>query len=204
VRPWAATRHIDINGDLHYFFDGLVAGKTVLDVGAGLGKSKVRIRHNRVTTMDPSPAVEGLMDVVGLPARTYDVVTAFEVVEHVPDDQAFLAACRACAEQAIFLTTPNWAISQCQSADHYREYTHAEWEELIVGAYPEAAHYWWGAAYKDAEGGYATLLSTRQFRQHQGRKHLVLVDFALNPEDRTALTTAERRGLLLAWAQGQL
>src|SRR3990172_7790623 len=85
-------QHLDLQADLHFFFDTLVAGKTVLDVGAGLGRSKVRIRHNRVTTYEPSKHCQNLVDICSpvLPEGLFDVVTAFEVIEHVQDDEKFL------------------------------------------------------------------------------------------------------------------
>lgn len=192
VRAWTADRHIDINGDLHLFFDGLLHGKTVLDVGGGLGKSKARIRHSRVTTFDPSPAAE--VDTHTIPlAQRFDVVTAFEVIEHVADDGAFLRTCRDLARQAIFLTTPNWNVARCQSADHYREYTQEEWRWLIGTTFPDAI-WWWGAAYKDAEGGWADLLPCDAFLLHRGRKHLALIDFGLSQAEREWLTGWTARG----------
>lgn len=203
VQEFTANRHIDLQHDLHHFFNWLVSGKRVLDVGAGMGRSKYRIRHSKVTTYDPSPHVAGQVDLTLLPPATapdYEIVTAFEVIEHVKQDRAFCAVLDAHAREAIFLTTPNWQVARCQSADHYREYTHAEWEELICGAWPQA-HYWWGAYYKDAEGGYCDLLSARAFRQHTGLKHLVLVDKGLTEDERAWLAQIETRGNHGAWAR---
>lgn len=202
VQPWTAQRHLDLNADLHHFFDWLVVGKTVLDVGAGLGKSKARIRHNRVMTYDPSPHVAEHVDHSFLTplalagATPFDVATAFEVIEHVEDDREFCATIDLLASQAVFLTTPNWEVARCQSADHYREYTHAEWEELICTVWP-VARYWWGAFYKDAEGGFCLLHSAADFRHHRGLKHLALVDFGLSVQDRHWLTLVTARHELL-------
>lgn len=207
VQPWAADRHIDINADLHYFFDWLVSGKIVLDVGAGLGRSKCRIRHSRVTTYDPSPYVAEHVDRSFLTPMAlagevpFEVATAFEVIEHVENDQEFCAMLNTLASQAIFLTTPNWDVAQCQSADHYREYTHVEWMELIRDAWPHATC-WWGAYYKDAEGGWCELLDARAFRQHRGLKHLVLVDKALSDRsERVWLEQIVQRGPLRGWVK---
>lgn len=207
VRPFAADRHIDIQHDLHRFFDWLVFGKRVIDVGAGLGRSKHRIRHSRVTTYDPSPYVVEHVDCAFLTplalagATPFDVATAFEVIEHVEDDRDFCATLDALASQAVFLTTPNWHVARCQSADHYREYTHAEWEELVCGAWPRA-RWWWGAYYKDAEGGWCELLSARAFREHDGLKHLALVDKGLTVAERNWLAKVEERGRHEAWSRG--
>jgi hypothetical protein len=172
VRPFAPERHLDLQADLHFFFDTLVTGKRVLDVGAGLGKSKARIRHNRVITYEPSPACRGLVDLAEWPTAPYDVVTAFEVLEHVQDDAGFLRQLESLATQAIFLTTPNWHVAQCQSADHYREYTPDEFGGLIETVFPNRPVWLW-AYYKDAEGGWVDEPAT--WRTHRGLKHVALI-----------------------------
>jgi hypothetical protein len=147
-------------------------------------------------TYDPSPhaAVDThfLTPLAVADQVPFDAATAFEVIEHVEDDRRFCELLDQIASQAIFLTTPSWAINRCQSADHYREYTHAEWEELVCGAWP-AAQYWWGAFYKDAEGGWCELLPARAFRRHTGLKHLVLVDKGLSTQERDWLQHLQHR-----------
>ena len=174
VQAFTAERHIDLQADLHFFFDTLFMGKRVLDVGAGLGKSKVRIRHNHVTTYEPSNACRALVDLSTLDDTTppYDVVTAFEVLEHVENDLGFLRQLAALATQAVFLTTPNWHVAQCQSADHYREYTPEEFAGLIETVFPNHPVWLW-AYYKDAEGGWVD--EPAPWTTHRGLKHVALI-----------------------------
>ena len=195
VEPFIATRHLDLQADLHFFFDTLVQGKRVLDVGAGLGKSKARIRHNRVTTYEPSLACAGLVDTQVCPAEPFDLVTAFEVLEHIEDDEGFLRGLDRLATQGVFLTTPNWYISQCQSAQHYREYTHAEFIRLLQVVFPDVEGVWLWAYYKDAEGGWVD--DPEIWDTHTGLKHVALINKGLS-EDECFRIDAMTTGRLVA------
>jgi hypothetical protein len=193
VQPFTAERHLDLQADLHFFFDLLIQGKTVLDVGAGLGKSKARIRHNRVTTYEPSEHCRDQVDLAVLPVTLFEVVTTFEVLEHVKDDIGFLQSLDALATQAIFFTTPNWHVAQCQSAQHYREYTPKELVALVTQVWPTSRIFWL-AYYKDAEGGYVE--QPGAWFAHMGLKHVILVDKALPPDDAARV----REILYMRWA----
>ena len=184
VEPFGPERHLDLQADLHFAFDWIIRGKMVLDVGAGLGKSKARIRHNIVTTHEPSEHCRGLVDICGplvlAHAAPHQVVTAFEVLEHVEDDVGFLRSIDKLATEAIFLTTPNWDVTQCISRQHYREYTRAELMSLIVDVWPNRPAMLLEYR-KDAEGGWVanpieTSLSTCL-------KHVVLIDKNMNSHD---------------------
>jgi 2-polyprenyl-6-hydroxyphenyl methylase/3-demethylubiquinone-9 3-methyltransferase len=92
-----------------------LAGLTVLDIGCGAGilAEPLARMGAAVTGIDPSPeivsaarlhAVENALAIdyrtttvedLAAGSRRYDVVTALEVVEHVPDVPAFISACAA-------------------------------------------------------------------------------------------------------------
>lgn len=173
VSPFTPERHLDLQADLHFFVDTLFTGLTILDVGAGLGKSKGRLRHNQVTTYEPSEACRGLVDCQVWPSdQIFDVVTAFEVIEHVADDRAFLRDLERGARRAIVVTTPNWHVAHCQSAQHYREYTPEEFRRLLDAVFPAAQVRRW-AYYKDAEGGWVD--DVEDWDTHRGLKHVALI-----------------------------
>lgn len=156
----------DLQADGHFFLDTLFDGCTVLDVGAGLGKSKERIKRNTVTTWDIDARLGEHCDIAGgsMPVGTWDVVTAFDVIEHVQDDVEFLVQMYSRARLGVFVTTPNWHITHCNEAKggsthHWREYTKKElhrllWRtrkyvgagrDLVFAGYKDAAGSWWEA-----------------------------------------------------------
>lgn len=156
---FGSEQHLDLQADLHFFFDTLVTGKTVLDVGAGLGRSKSRIRHNTITTHEPSEHCRELVDICSpqIPDGLFDIVTAFEVIEHVQQDEGFLWDINAHALQAVFLTTP------ASNAGRLRELVTMVWECRETREF---------SFYKDAEGGWCEMIVPGAYVD---RKLLVLV-----------------------------
>ena len=84
---------------------GLPAFADILDVGCGSGRMLDELaRRGRVTGVDIRPeavqearargharAIVAPAEDTGLPSRGYDLVTAFDVVEHTPDDRRTLS-----------------------------------------------------------------------------------------------------------------
>lgn len=176
----------DIQAPCQLFLDTLFAGCTVLDFGGGLGQSKARIRHNRVTTYDVDARLRPFLDVAGgePPAGPFDIVTSFDVVEHVEDDVGYLRAAAARARRAVFVTTPNWHVSKCQSSHHVREYTGAELRDLAAAVWPTEALRLF-AHFKDGIGSWFDPVPPEAWDLHMGSKHALLV--LLDPADRARI-----------------
>lgn len=126
----------DSQGYWQILFGKLFSARSILDVGAGLGHSRERLagpRHtNTVTLQDIAPGmpVDLNCPLDEIPDRSYDVVTAFDVIEHVPDDAGFLAHLCRIARERVVITTPNWHVSKCGNWFHVREYTPAQLVDL--------------------------------------------------------------------------
>ncbi|MDF2381913.1 bifunctional 2-polyprenyl-6-hydroxyphenol methylase/3-demethylubiquinol 3-O-methyltransferase UbiG [Nostoc ellipsosporum NOK] len=130
-----------------------LAGKTAIDVGCGAGLLAEPLARlgATVTGIDAAPenigaarahaATTGLAieyvagGIEGLPGRTFDLVTSMEVIEHVTDPAAFVAALAgALAEGGLMiLSTPNRTL-----VSHLAMITLAEG----AGAIPPGTHDW--------------------------------------------------------------
>lgn len=66
-----------------------------------------------------------------IPDKSYDLVTAIDVVEHVEDDAGFMRALRRIARERIFVTTPLWYRGREIWPYHIREYRHGEFMALM-------------------------------------------------------------------------
>ena len=119
----------------HQFVGNLYKNKRILDVGAGLGLSKARlgVNGNSVTLQDVAPnlpidlncSIDHVLD------DAFDVVTAFDVLEHVEKDTDFLTQLTRIAKENVVFTTPNYNISKNANPCHVREYTPEEIVELV-------------------------------------------------------------------------
>jgi len=124
--------------DWYEFACKWVYSRTVLDVGAGSGYGlKVFRNHGarRVLGIDPLPFTEDVEsgDICEIPAKSYDVVTAMDVIEHVDDDKEFLSELLRVARLYVFFSTPNYNFSKCVNEFHLREYTPEELGYLLMG-----------------------------------------------------------------------
>lgn len=133
----------------------LAAGKRVLDAGCGEGYNTHRLTDvaAHVTGIDYSrEAIEFCrqnwraanlkFEHVDLTRpqgfeETFDLVLNFQVLEHIPDDHAFLGALRSrlAPGGALLLTTPNRLMSFSENPYHVREYTAAELRTLLEGVF---------------------------------------------------------------------
>jgi len=113
-------------------------GLTVLDVGAGTGSGLTVLRAmgaKEVLGVDPLPVGP---DVLPINVKLFrdaslDIVTCFDVIEHVEDDVGLLADLLRICRYTAFISTPNWNVWKCANKYHVREYTPAELEALLQG-----------------------------------------------------------------------
>jgi SAM-dependent methyltransferase len=134
-----------------YARDNLAAGRQVLDAGCGEGFGTVLLSETarRVTGVDYSDeavAAAGTayqrpnlefrqLDVYALPGLDlrFDLITNFQVIEHLPDPAKFLTAVRAALrpDGVLMLTTPNRLTTVSENPYHLREYTADELLALL-------------------------------------------------------------------------
>jgi SAM-dependent methyltransferase len=136
------------------------AGRDVLDVGCNTGYGTVRFTPvaRRVVGVDVSPrAIEAALDreVDGRPEfilsgglelpfadRSFDLVTSFQVLEHVPDPRVFLRELVRVTRPGgqVILATPNAATRldpgmQPWNRFHVHEYVPVELQALLDGVF---------------------------------------------------------------------
>jgi len=120
----------------------IYSGKTVLDVGCGLGGGLKLLRRtcNAVGLDRDERLVEvvpGIIigDIESVPDKSYDIVVAIDVIEHVEDDDAFCAQLKRVSREGFFVTTPNAVASMVAWGRiwefHPREYTPSELHNLL-------------------------------------------------------------------------
>jgi SAM-dependent methyltransferase len=119
---------------------------SVLDVGAGTGYGLEILAAAGAAPsfgIDPLPLREYIspIPVAACASKSYDVVVACDVIEHVEDDRAFLADLLRVARKFVFLSTPNWNYSRAKNEYHAREYT--PWELLDLVAACRATTVWY-------------------------------------------------------------
>ena len=70
---------------------------------------------------------------MAFPDRDFDVVTSFQVIEHVPDAEVYVAAiARVLRHEGVFVvTTPNRLTSLGVNPYHLHEFTPAELRQLL-------------------------------------------------------------------------
>ncbi|MGH9892702.1 MAG: class I SAM-dependent methyltransferase, partial [bacterium] len=115
--------------DWYRFALRYVAAEAVLDVGCGLGRGLtiLQSRARQAHGLDTDPRL-ARQDILTIPiqdvaAKSYDIVTSIDVVEHVEEPEAFVRHLARIARKGIFIATPNWTASRCQWPFHLREYT---------------------------------------------------------------------------------
>lgn len=106
--------------------------KNVMDVGAGMclgidiiknmGASSVfgQDIDNRLSEVHKNIIIT---DIQNIEENSYDVVTCFDVIEHVMEDLEFFHELKRITKDILVITTPNFTRSQARNHFHCREYT---------------------------------------------------------------------------------
>lgn len=136
----------------YHLMEPFITGKNVLEAGCGEGYgAALMARHAaRVVGVDyNAPALElararhqaanleyravNLLDLAKQSPGEFDVVTNFQVLEHLDDPAPFLSAAAACVKPGgvLILTTPNRLASVSENPYHVHEYTAPELKALL-------------------------------------------------------------------------
>lgn len=149
VLPWGDPGHFAWHLARYRFAVPFVGGKRVLDVGSGEGYgaallaegardvlgidySPPAIRHARVTYKRQNLRFEIVdADALDLGPDRFDVVTCFEVIEHLEDGEALLSRVAALLrpDGTLLLSTPNRLVEglfeRVGGRDHYEYHVNA-------------------------------------------------------------------------------
>jgi len=104
---------VDLQIPWHLYLGQYLENKDILDIGSGRGNAKERlgINGNHVITHDVNRAFMNQVDIICAPGNLvgmWDIVTAFDVIEHVCYDPGkFIEELFRLAREAIFISTPN-------------------------------------------------------------------------------------------------
>ena len=147
----------------YIFIQGMVGGKSVLDIGCGFGHGAWLLASNgakQVVTVDldkiKTLRVQGIcsnlknfntlvMDAqrLGFKDHSFQVITCFEVIEHIPKPEVVLSEIRRLlkTDGVLLLTTPNRAVRLLPfqppwNKEHLREYTLRSFRKTLQRHFP--------------------------------------------------------------------
>jgi 2-polyprenyl-3-methyl-5-hydroxy-6-metoxy-1,4-benzoquinol methylase len=156
--PWGDPLQLAWHTPRYDFGACFVEGKRVLDAGCGEGYGSARLAETatEVLGVDYSPAAVAhahakyvrpnlryqVMDLRNLTVDgPFDVITCFEVLEHLDDHEAFLGSLAQllAAEGTLVLSTPNKGYYQGEADNEYhvRETTPAELRRMLGAHFSE-------------------------------------------------------------------
>ncbi len=137
----------------------LASGKRVLDIGCGNGYGTAELARTAAFAVgldsaaeaSPAPALFLQASAMALPfpSKAFDLITAFEVIEHLPDWQHMLIeARRVLRTNGLFLvSTPNKSSYAESRADagpnpfHVHEFEYAEFQSALQQVFPAVSIY---------------------------------------------------------------
>lgn len=117
------------------------AGKSILDIGAGLGVGMQVMLDNGAASVAGyerdfrllALKVPNLTIAADMPfkPKSYDVVTCIDVIEHVVQDKILFEKLCLFARDRVYITSPNFMRSRAGTDTHCREYTIQEFTNLF-------------------------------------------------------------------------
>ncbi|MFI3317710.1 MAG: class I SAM-dependent methyltransferase [Rikenellaceae bacterium] len=122
----------------------LISGKVLeIGTGSGYGVEILAPKAESFTTVDkflPSTRLEGVdyieACVPPLPFKdgSFDCVVSFQVIEHIKDDRTFVSEIKRVLRPGgvAIISTPNIALSLTRNPWHVREYSSAEFTNLLA------------------------------------------------------------------------
>jgi hypothetical protein len=118
----------------HNFIIKYIKDSIILDVGSGQCGSKERLEkaNNKVFLQEPAPNLNAdfKKDIGKFESDSYEYITSFDVIEHVPKDEEFLGNLFRVCQKGVFIATPNYWVSGNRNPYHIREYTPPQLVEL--------------------------------------------------------------------------
>jgi len=150
--PLAERAELPSSGQEHWYHlaGSLIADQTVLDVGASNGTGIDILRQYKpksVIGIDPAggtirPDVTNHC-ISSFKDNSVDIITCFDVIEHIEQDVIFLQHLWRVAKKSVILSTPCYEAWGCKNPFHVREYSHDEFGYLLSTlASPEGMWLW--------------------------------------------------------------
>lgn len=114
-------------------------GKKFLDIGAGLCSGmEILEKHGETHGYEVDSRLSGRHQNLTIgeslacyTSKSFDVVTAIDVIEHVVEDVPFMAELKRISRQKVYVTTPNFTRSRCGNIAHCREYSMAQFQNVF-------------------------------------------------------------------------
>lgn len=152
-------RVLDVGGRRSPYTVGLPIAVTVVDLPRtsdlqttlGLGVNDEVLRRLRARRSNIEKVVLEDMTQCSLPSASFDGVISVEVIEHVPDDDAFVRQIARVLKPGgwVYLTTPNGDYitneGPTRNPDHVRHYHRSELATLLARYFDEV-QVWYGIA----------------------------------------------------------
>lgn len=138
---------LDVGGRKSHYTIGLKANVTLLDLPRqseiqhelNLGITDKMLAELKKRRSNVSEIILKDFNANDFLDSMFDIITAIEVIEHVPDDNTFIREAFRLLKPGgvLYLTTPNGIAKKNTNPDHVRHYTRRELEALLGELFDE-------------------------------------------------------------------